>query len=241
MGLPSPQQLQDLSGLVLERNRICRGKWDKFKSVLGSIMMKLGPSAAQSGVTQAVNATTGLQSGAAISVAGAAGVTVAPIGAVLAPWIAVALIAKQAGTIFSLHDLKEAAAARGSGATSVRYTCNCGKCFENIKYIVDKKERNVGLVAVGVFTLGASAILKGVHSIGKKVSSAIKGEQRPKELVCRGLIASARENGCTTAIATIFLLSGSWTMFGDRDVKTMAKATAIITSEDGWEQLKSDW
>ena len=54
------------------------------------------------------------------------------------------------------------------------------------------------------------------------------------------IVANARK-GCTSAMATIFLLAGSWTMLGDRDRKTLEKATAIISSSDGWEVFKEDW
>lgn len=241
MGLPTPSELNELSGLVAEQGKLCHGKWAKFQGVMKALMTKLGPAAVQSGVTQGV-AALGVSSGAQVvglQVAGvSAGLAFAPIGAALAPWIGAAAIATQAGKIFGLHDLKRDAL--GKGSREVNYTCGCGKCANTIGYIIDKKERNVALVAVGVATVGVSAVLKAFHSIGKKVKSAVKGEQRPKELTCRTLIDSARD-GCTTAMAAIFLLSGSWSMFGNRDAETMATAVAIMTSDDGWEKLRSLW
>lgn len=241
MGLPSPRELDKLSGLIIEQGKLCNGKWPKFKGLVKSIVAKIAPAAAQSGLTQGA-AALGVASGlpiAGIQVAGlSAGVAFAPLGAVLAPWVGAAAIASQAGKIFALHDLRADALSRGGGA--VTYRCNCGNCAKNIKYIIDKKERNVGLVAVGVATVGISSIFKSMHSIGKKVKSAVMGEQRPKELTCRGLIESSR-GGCTAAMASIFLLSGSWSMFGNRDVDTMATAVAIMTSEDGWEKFQSLW
>lgn len=240
MGLPTPAELNDLSKLLVDQQRLCMGKWDKFSNVSKSIMSKLGPAAMQSGVTQGVGAL-GVSSGAHIGFqigAVSVGTAFAPIGVALTPWIGTASIASQAGKILSLHDLK--ADALKSGRSPVNYTCNCGKCSKTIGYILDKKERNVALVAIGVATVGVSAIFKGVHSIGKSASSAIKGEQRPKELACRALIDSSR-GGCTVAMATIFLLSGSWSLMGNREARTMATAVAIMTSKDGWEKLRTLW
>lgn len=233
MGLPSPEQLDRLSGLVVAEGERCHGNWEKFTAVLSSLLQKAVPTAVQSGLTQAAGAI-GIQSGLVL----ATGVSIAPIGAAIGPWIAAATIATQAGKIFDLHDLKADAARGGGQATD--YSCVCGSCAKNIGYIIDKKERNVGIVAVSVFTLGVAAIAKGIHSIGKSAYSKLTGDMRPKEKTCRDLITSARY-GCTTAMGTIFLLSGSWSLTGSRDSKTLATAVAIITSEDGWEKLKSLW
>lgn len=242
MGLPSPEQLQELSGLIIKEKQRCYNRWDKFKNVMAAIAAKLGPILAQKGATLAA-AKAGVDSGLPLTVATVAGtgvgVTLAPIGVALAPWIAAATIANQAGKIFSLHDLKTDAT-KGASA-NVDYVCHCRQCAKNIGYIIDKKERNVGLVAVGVGTLGVSAVLKAAHSVGKKLySKYIEKEMRPKERTCRDLIRSARE-GCTVAMATIFLLSDNWTFMGDRQAKAMATAVAIITSDDGWEKLHSLW
>ena len=59
-------------------------------------------------------------------------------------------------------------------------------------------------------------------------------------MTSRGLVESARA-GCTIAIATIFLLSGRWEAMRGGNEETMRRAIAIITSEDGWSQLKSEW
>jgi hypothetical protein len=243
MGLPSPEQLNELTGLVAREGQRCHGTWDKFKNVLESILAKLGPMAAQKGATMAASAAGVGSSGLPVTIATVGGVaigtTLAPIGAAIAPWIAAATVANQAGKIFSLHDLKTDAT-KGASA-NVDYVCHCRQCAKNIGYIIDKKERNVGLVAVGVGTLGVSAVLKAAHSVGKKLySKYIEKEMRPKERTCRDLIRSARE-GCTVAMATIFLLSDNWTFMGDRQAKAMATAVAIITSDDGWEKLHSLW
>lgn len=241
MGLPTPEELDRLSGLVIEQGKLCHGKWEKFKGVLKGIMINYAmdlPGKAVDGGAKALGVSGGYSAG--FQVAGfTVGTTIAPISAALAPWIGAATIASQAGKIFSLHDIKADALKKGT-TSKVAYKCHCGNCAKNIGYILDKKERNVALVAVGVATFGISALVKTAHSIGKKVKSKIMGEQRPKEMTCRGLVESAR-GGCTTAMATIFLLSGSWSLFGKRDYETMATAVAIITSEDGWDKLQSLW
>lgn len=233
MGLPSPQQLDELSKLVVAEGKSCHGKWPKFTTALSSLLRNAVPSALQSGVTAGAKAI-GIQSGLAL----ATGVTIAPIGAAIGPWIAAATIATQAGKIFDLYDLKDDAARGGGHATD--YKCVCGNCARNIAYIIDKKERNVGIVAVSVFTLGVAAIGKGIHSFGKYAYSKLTGDMRPKEKTCRDLVTSAR-GSCTAAMGTIFLLSGSWSLTGSRDSETMATAVAIITSDDGWEKLKTLW
>ena len=241
MGLPSPDQLRQLNGLIVKQGQLCHGKWAKFKGVMASLMAKLAPSVAQGaishGVTAATGVSTGLQVGAAVGGV-ALGVAIAPIGAALAPWIAAATISTQAGKIFSLHDLK--ADATKGGSADVNYKCVCGACAKNLGYVIDKKERNVALVAVGVGTLGVSAIFKGIHSVGKKLYSKAAGEMRPKEQTCRALIDSGRK-GCTTALGAVFLLSGSWSLTGTRETETMATAVAILTSDDGWEKLHGLW
>lgn len=237
MGLPSPEQLAELSGKIVEQGRLCHGAWAKFANVLKSLALKLGPTAMQSGVTQGA-AAAGVTSGLQVVGIGAVGITLAPIGAALAPWIGAAMVASQAGKIFDLYDLRDDALKGGN--SPVLYRCGCGNCGKNIQYIIDKKERNVALVAVGVGTLGVSAIFKGFHSLGKKLYSAAKSETRPKAKVSQDLVESAR-GGCTAAMGVIFLLSGSWSLTGPRDAQTMVTAVAIMTSSDGWEKLKSNW
>ena len=178
--------------------------------------------------------------------ASASVVSIAPITSIIAPWIAVVTIAAQSGTIFSLHDLKADIVASNSGRTTKHtYRCNCGgmgagTCFDAIKYIVDKKERNVGLVAVHAFTFSATFWLKKAHSIGKKAYYAATKTEGGKSTASKTIVNNARK-GCTSAMATVFLLAGSWTMLGERDRKTLEKATAVISSTDGWEVFKEDW
>lgn len=253
MGLPSPAQLQDLSSRISEVDALIYGKWGDFKTVSKHIAMALGPQAISAGaglafsaVTGSTAATTATQVAVSIGSASTALVSIAPITSVIAPWIAVVTIAAQSGTIFSLHDLKNDIVASSNGkSTRFTYCCNCGhmgagSCFEGVKYIVDKKERNVGLVAVHAFTFTATFWLKKAHSIGKKAYYKVSGNEGGKTTASKTIVNNAR-NGCTSAMATVFLLAGSWTMLGERDRKTLEKATAIISSADGWEVFKEDW
>ncbi|MEZ5669305.1 MAG: hypothetical protein R3F55_18090 [Alphaproteobacteria bacterium] len=240
MGLPSPEQLAELGKQIAKQGQLCHGAWEKFKSVQAALRAKLGPMAIQQAATHAISAA-GVSSGVHVGVAiggVAIGTTLAPIGAALGPWIGAAIIANQAGKIFSLYDLK--ADAQKSRAGNVDYTCRCGACASNIGYVIDKKERNAALVAISVGTVGAATIFKGIHSAGKKLYSKLVGQVRPKERVSRDLVTSAR-GGCTAAMGAVFLLSGSWSLTGDRDAETMTTAVAILTSDDGWEKLRSLW
>ncbi len=164
--------------------------------------------------------------------------TLAPFGSAITAWISMATVAVQAGKVLDLYTLRDDARGGKHGATV--YYCNCTQCEKNIQYIIDKKERNVGVVAVSVGTLGVAGILKIFHSTGKKLKSMIAKEVRPKEQVSRDLITSGKENGCLAALATIFLLSGSWTN-GYRDKSTMEAAVLTLTAVDGWKKLKDNW
>jgi hypothetical protein len=238
MPLPTPEQMQELSKLIVDQAKITLGKWYTFKGMAQSLERSRGDiassavsAAATSGVAAASGSGAALASATGVGV-GLASVTLIPFGAVLAPWIAAADIVRVAGDIFELHDLKEDAT---KGASSKRYKCGCGKCAENIKYVVDKKERNVGRVAIGVATVGVSAIFTKAYSVYKSFQSG-----RPKELVSRGLVDSAR-GGCTVAIAAIFLMCGNWVFMRGGNAGIMRRAIAVITSEDGWNVLKSEW
>ncbi|MBX6369031.1 MAG: hypothetical protein IRZ04_13665 [Rhodospirillales bacterium] len=227
MSLPTPAQLQELSKLVVEHGKLINGKWYSYKTMKQTLDRMAGDiafSAAGSAAKAALTALSGVSTGVAF----------VSFGAVLTPWIASADIARQAGTIFELHDLKEYAAAKNANS-QLHYYCKCGKCFENIKYIVDKKERNVGRIAIGVATLGVSAIATSLYSVAKSFQSG-----RPKEMVSKGIVESARA-GCTVAIATIFLLSGNWSFLRGGNAGIMRRAAAILTSEDGWKEFKSSW
>jgi hypothetical protein len=239
MSLPTPTQLEELGKLVVDHDKITKGKWYTYKGMLQALERNQGlvaSTAVRTGLGAGLTAATGtgqaLAAATGITIGGIGTVTLIPFAAVLAPWIAAADIARVAGAIFELHDLKDDAAA---GAGSKRYKCTCGKCFENIKYVVDKKERNVARVAVGVATIGVSALFNSMASVYKHFQSG-----RPKELVSRGLVDSSRA-GCTVAICAIFVMSGNWEFMRGGNAGIMRRAIAIITSSDGWEVLKAEW
>lgn len=225
MSLPTPQ-MAELSTLVVEHGKLIKDKWYTYKGMKASLDRSAGDlilKAASTGTQTALTAAAGVATGMAFI----------SFGAVLTPWIAAADIVRRSSDIFELHDLKEHAAAKDKSA--VKYRCQCGKCAENIKYVVDKKERNVARIAVGVATVGVSAVLNSIYSIGKSFQSG-----RPKEMVSKGLVESSRQ-GCTTAIATVFLLSDDWQRLRGGNAGIMRRAIAIITAEDGWKELKSAW
>lgn len=226
MSLPSPEQLESLSALLIVEGKKTQNKWYTYQNVLSSLERNKGDLASMAvsgGVKSGVNAA-----GAAAGVA--TGVAFVPIAAALTPWIAAAEVVRQAGDIFELHDLKEEALKTGG-----RYKCVCGKCAINIGYVVDKKEMGVAKIAVGVATLGASAIFTTAHDISKSFESG-----RPKELHSKGLVDSARI-GCTVAMAAIFLLAGNWAFMKGGNAGTMRRAVSILTSEDGWAELKKSY
>lgn len=228
MTLPTEEQLTELSGLIVKEGKRTHGKWYTFKGmkqVLDSSGGDLTVSVIAHGTEKAVS--LGAKAGGV-----ATGVAFIPFGLVLAPWIGAAKVVQKSGTIFDLYDVLESYKKGSVGS----YKCNCGNCEKNIQYVIDKKERNVARIAIGVGTIGVSSIFTTINSIGKSFQSG-----RPKEMTSTGLVDSARDNGCTTAMATIFLLSGRWYHMKNADVKTLNTAIAIITSEDGWKELKSRW
>ncbi|MEP9379111.1 hypothetical protein ABLE91_20530 [Aquabacter sp. CN5-332] len=264
MGLPSPQQLEDLAKLIKGeevRNKI--GFWPEadqrrelarlrdgappqvnkpLSDKAGTWARKGVQVAVSKGIPAAGNAAFhgGIRLTETVNLAGHAvsvGTTLAPMGAVFSAWISMATVAVQAGKVFDLYTLRDDARSHRHSATT--YSCDCGRCADNIQYIIDKKERNVGIVAVSVATVGIVGLGKILHSVGKKLKSKIMGETRPKERVCREMVESGR-NGCLAAMGAIFLLSGSWTQ-GYRDQKTMEAAVLTLTAKDGWDKFKDNW
>jgi hypothetical protein len=236
-----------LSGLIVEHGKKTFNQWYTYKGMMailernrGAIATQAVQTAAGAGISAgAGSAATAVTAATTVATVGGIAIGAVSFGAVLGPWIAVAEIARQSGTIFSLYDLKEAAVASGTPASSsagskskVKYVCVCGGCAKAIQYIIDKKERNVGRMAIAPFTGGISVIVNTARSISKMFE---KG--RPKELNCKALINSSRA-GCTVAIATIFLLAGNWEFLRGGNAGTMRRAISMITSEDGWETLR---
>lgn len=227
MGLPSHEQLRELAVLI-EKERPKEGLLSKT----GRKGVKVLEKAALSAVGSAVNkglTSAGVQSGLHI------GVSLGGMSSAVSAWTSAALVAVQASKVFSLYDILDDA--QGARSRKMAYECRCGECAKNIKYIIEKKERNVAIVGLGVATLGAVSIGKTIHSIGKKLF--FSSEPRPKQLVSEGIVRSAK-GGCTTAMATVFLLAGSWRQ-GYRDKDTMVTAVKTLTEAEGWERFKSSW
>ncbi|MFC1758188.1 hypothetical protein ACFL2H_05405 [Planctomycetota bacterium] len=215
MSLPTNAQMETLGKLVVDEGKRTHGKWYTYEGMKRTLQRSGGF------VTQSAAKTAVTHGAAAAGVA--TGTMFVPFGAVLSPWIGAASVVKASGDIFDLDDLLD----HNQKKTVGHYNCNCGSCQKNVKYVLDKKERNVARIAVGVGTVGVSAIFTSLNSIRKSFQSG-----RPKEMTCKGLVESARA-GCTLAMATIFLLSGKWVFTKGANVDTMNRAIAIITSEDG--------
>lgn len=232
MGLPSVDQLNELAQIELDENKVLQTTWKQLYGFLQTLVISGAPSAAQGAVTHGA-AQVGVTSGLTIM----GSITVAPIGAALAPWIGAAMVASKVGKVMGLYDIKNGAVGNGVGD----YPCSCGHCQKNIQYIIDKQENKAAYIAIGVATLGVFTIGKASHSFGKWAYSLAKGQQRPKERVSRELVNSARKNKCRAAMAIIFLLSGSWSLHGSAEQKTWCTAIAIIASGDGWEEFQKKW
>jgi hypothetical protein len=174
---------------------------------------------------------TGLQTGvtmasgvATLTVGvGMASITLFPLGAALGPWLAAAAIASKAEGIFALHDLRTSAKAKGAD----KFTCTCGSCDANLTYVINRKENNVGVLAVGIFTGGLAIIVDRVNSVRKSFQ-----KNRPKDGICKSFIDGARK-GCICAIAAIVLIREEKDPFVD--------AVAVIFASDGALRLKSKW
>ncbi|TCT04225.1 hypothetical protein [Aquabacter spiritensis] len=259
MGLPSPDMLAELARLIaFENHRSRQGLEAQLRDMArpgytpppptvrsfadkaadkGTHWAKkgveIGLSKGASGAASHI-VHSGLTYGPSVNMVGHVLPAIGPLGAALTAWIGMATVAVQASKVFDLYALRDDARSARKGPT--RYSCTCALCAANIQYIIDKKERNVGLVAVAVGTVGVSGLFKAIHSAGKKIKSKLFRETRPKEKTCREMVASAK-GGCLAAMATIFLLSGKWTQ-GYRDSKTMTAAVETIMAEDGWDRFK---
>jgi len=241
MALPTQELLEELNQRVNRilrgQDEIVKGNWynyvairnavaaadikGNFRKKMDSAAEMAAPKVLQHGLTSAASAG-GVATGSSLF----------PVGAVLGPWIAAATIIVKSNGLYSLYDIKEAI---NQGAPN-SYTCVCGKCKENIQYIINKHERKMAVSSVSIFTAGLPAIAQGINSIIKSFQSG-----RPKERISKELVAAARsERACTAAMATIFNLSGANFFTKRNDEKTLARAVAIIVSND-WKELKSRW
>lgn len=237
MALPTPSQLQMLTHYISQQQ--VHFHWFTVAAVKRALDAYSGAMMEHAGTGFGTAAKFGLTTGAAAAGI-STGVALVSFGAVLAPWLAAADVARRSGDIMDLYTLKEHAEASATGGGTTGYVCRCGSCARNIDYVVKKKEMRVARVAIGVATLGASALPTVGYSLGKKYWSKARGEMRPKEATSRALVKSARE-GCTTAIAAIFLLSGEWQWFRGGNAGIMRRAIAIIVSKNGWEVLQKQW
>lgn len=230
MALPPPEELQKLNQICNQQFWSRRGSYgdvDAVKDWLKKYLAVAVSAGIQSGLQKAVTAGSGV---ATFTVGtGALSVALFPLGAALGPWLAAAAIGYKANGIFALHDLKDAAT-RQDG-----YSCSCGQCVKGLQYVINKKENNVALLAVSVFTAGLPLIFDRINSVRKSFQS-----NRPKEMISRQFGTSAK-GGCICAIAAIMLMCGEWKHEEKPDKELIIEAIAIMVSENGWRKLKSKW
>jgi len=230
MPLPSPARMEELRLQLRVRSlgeKPAHGTYEKVRNGLWAGFRKSGNAAAetavQSGVSYAVAA-----GGVSIAVGGLS-YALFPVGMALAPWIAAGRAGMAADGIFAFHDLKDLASGRRRGA----YTCSCRKCEEPLQYVINKKEANVGIAALSVFTLGLAMAVDRINSVRKRFQS-----NRPKELHSKHFVQSAK-GGCDVAMATVMMMCGEWD-----DVPTpelVIEVATCLLADNGWELLKSKW
>lgn len=229
MPLPPPKKLFELAEMF-DADAPKEKDFEPFsetraKLIKYSKMAVIG--VAQSGLQHGVTAMTGVAT-TTVNVA-IGSVTLFPLGAALGPWLGALSVGINANGIFALHDLRNAATERSG------YTCSCGKCKENLTYVINRKENNEAIKAVSIFTVGIPLIADRIWSIRKYCR-----DKSPKEDHCRSLIEGAR-GGCLCAIATIMMLCGDWKQNEKANAALVVDAIAIIWSSDGAKQLKTKW
>jgi hypothetical protein len=231
MALPSPDKLRELARIFAE-NAPKATDFEPFSETKAKII-KYSKTAAITGVQ------TGLQTGLTMATGvvtttvniGIGSIALFPLGAALGPWLGALAIGVKANGIFALHDLRDCAR-RSSGDN---YRCTCGNCAANLTYVIDRKETNTAIMAVGIFTGGLAIIGDRLNSIRKSFQ-----KNRPKEKICKGLIEGAR-GGCHCAIASVMMICGEWKNEEKADAALAAEAIAVIWSSDGHNRLKSKW
>jgi hypothetical protein len=221
MKIPTP----DMLAKILE---VCQGAapqptafepFSETKAKIAKYAKAAFIAGAQSGLQTAVTAGSGV---ATLSVpVGMASLALFPLGAALAPWLTAAAIASKAESIFALHDLRSSAKAGGG------FKCSCGNCVANLTYVIDRKENNVAVLAVGVFTAGLAIIADRLNSVRKSFE-----KNRPKERICTSIVTGAR-GGCVCAIGTVLMIR--------EEKDAIVDAIAVIWSTDGALRLKSKW
>ncbi|MBM3548865.1 MAG: hypothetical protein FJX54_18130 [Alphaproteobacteria bacterium] len=229
MALCPPEELQKLAEIFKEKAPAPAAR-TLFDKTVAFLKTTAAPWVAEWAVKTAINDASGL---ATVTVGvGVASTKLFPLASALGPWIAAARIANQATGIFALYDLKEAATRDGVGG----YPCTCGKCVKNIQYVIDKKEGNVAVIALSVFTLGLAAAVDRVNSARKAIDQKLTGARSEKGEACDSLRAGA-EQGCICALGAILMLCGEWKT-GESNAKLTIEATAVIFSTDGTKRLK---
>lgn len=230
MALPPPEKLEELNRICNQQFWSKRGNYGDFDAVKDWLKRYLTvalTAGVQAGLQKGITAGAGV---ATFTVgAGVLSMALFPLGAALGPWLAAASIGYKANGIFALHDLKDAATRRDG------YFCSCGQCVKGLQYIINKKENNVAILAVSVFTAGLPLIFDRINSIRKSFQS-----NRPKETFSRQFVTSAK-GGCVCAIAAIMMLCGEWKHDENPNKELLIEAIAVMVSENGWRKLKSKW
>lgn len=237
MPLPPPEAIDKVVRvlrLARAENRELGASFDEVHALLWKFLRNVGTTAVQTAVTTGISAAVGTPT-VTITFGSVAGVGLAmaimPIGQAIAPWLGAAVIASKAEGIWGFHDLL--AHARQSGP--MHYGCSCGHCAKALQYLIDKKEANVAIFAVSIFTAGIPLMIDKINSARKHFQA-----DRPKERHARQFAASARE-GCVSAMATILYSCGKWPKDKPPDKKLIIEAIAIVLAEDGWLRLKHKW
>ncbi|PWC35885.1 hypothetical protein [Azospirillum sp. TSO35-2] len=231
MPLPPPAKLQELARIFRD-NAPPLSKLEPFsetKAKLAKYSKMLLIASAQTGLQTGVTMLSGAPT-VAVSV-GIGSIALFPLGAALGPWLGALAIGLKANGIFALHDLRSSAGGKGDNA----YTCTCGHCVTNLTYVIDRKEANTAIMALGIFTGGLTIIVDRLNSIRKSFQ-----KNRPKEKICVSMIDGAR-GGCLCAIASVMMLCGEWKQDEKADAALAAEAIAVIWSSDGHARLKSKW
>jgi hypothetical protein len=236
MPLPSPTQLERLrEDLGFARSVETYGTYQKVRNGLLGIIGKLGNLSVDTGAQFAVTSLSGVASHSVslghLASLGVASVSLFPIGAALGPWIGAARIAWQSDGIFAFHDLNDFA----KGKRGAYYTCSCGKCSEGLSYVIDKKEANVAIAAVSIFTAGLPLIVDRFNSVRKSLQPG-----RAKERYSKTFVNSARK-GCDVALVAIMLMCGDWPADKPADPKNYVEAVTCLIADNGWELVKSKW
>lgn len=231
MALPSPEKLDELARIFRD-NAPDASQFEPFSETKAKLMKyskMLGMAGAQSGLQAGLTAAAG---GAAYTVnVGIGSIALFPLGAALGPWLGALAIGVKANGIFALHDLRQSARSGGDGG----YACSCSNCVANLTYVIDRKENNAAVMAVGIFTAGLAIIGDRLNSIRKSFQ-----KNRPKERICKSLIEGAR-GGCRCAIASVMMICGTWKNEEKADAALAVEAIAVVWSSDGHARLKSKW